>query len=532
MLRRWLMMRCIFWGVFILGIVAGAQAGEPVATGSSDADSATLPQPLPEREGGVDAPGRRPSAKRGYKLLTTKAFLPPDFDNETFDNIWQAWESSLREKAAKMSPAERRQVAFARYGLTGLPEVNANEALDRAVSLTPGDSPGAKTAGTLIATKPTSDLQPPTLPPAQYVVDSAGRWTMNCFACHQGRIAGRTIPGLPNSTFALATLTDEVRATKMRLDKPLSRMDLGSLYMPLGNTRGTTNAVMFGVVLMNFRDAELNVHTDRPIPPMVHHDLDAPPWWNYHTKKQLYYDGFVPKGHRALMQFLMVRENGPEKFRAWEGDYRDIEAWLDSLQAPKYPFTIDRPLAATGAKIFNSRCASCHGTYGANGEVLKYPGRVVPLAKVGTDSVRLTALTPLHRSSYAASWFNEFGKQPVDAEPAGYVAPPLSGIWASAPYLHNGSVPTLWHLMHATERPVVWRRLPEGREQEIEGYDQQKVGLTIEALKTVPATATSLRQRREYFDTQQHGKRAVGHTFPEQLSESEKRAVLEYLKTL
>ncbi|MCE9552115.1 MAG: cytochrome c, partial [Planctomycetes bacterium] len=155
-----------------------------------------------------------------------------------------------------------------------------------------------------------------------------------------------------------------------------------------------------------------------------------------------------------------------------------------------------------------------------------------PLDKVGTDSVRLTALTPAHRSSYAASWFNEFGRQPVDADPAGYVAPPLSGIWASAPYLHNGSVPTLWHLMHSSERPVVWRRTPEGREQEIEGYDREKVGLMIESLDQVPATASSLRQRREYFDTQQHGKRAAGHTFPEQLSESEKRAVLEYLKTL
>ena len=472
-----------------------------------------------------------PSTERGYRWLTTKAYLPPDFDNEVFDNIWQTWESSLREKAAKMTSAERRRVAFARYGLTGSPEKVVVGEIDRAVVSTPGDSgsvalpsPGAKTAGTLTASKP--------ILPAQYVVDSDGRWTMNCFACHQGRIAGRTIPGLPNSTFALATLTEEVRATKLRMDKPLSRMDLGSLYMPLGNTRGTTNAVMFGVVLMNFRDAQLNVHAERQPPPMVHHDLDAPPWWNYHTKKQLYYDGFVPKGHRALMQFFMVRENGPEKFREWENDYRDIEAWIDALRPPKYPFAIDRELAATGEPIFNNRCASCHGKYGADAAVIQYPGRVVPLDKVGTDSVRLTALTPAHRSSYAASWFNEFGRQPVDADPAGYMAPPLSGIWASAPYLHNGSVPTLWHLMHSAERPVVWRRVPEGREQEIEGYDREKVGLMIESFDKLPAAASSLRQRREYFDTQQHGKRAAGHTFPDQLSESEKRAVLEYLKTL
>ena len=510
--------------VLAAGLAAVLEAGEKSsAPGVGDAAAAsdqTLSRPLPVKEGSEVA--YQPSAERGYRWLTTKPYLPPDFDDAVFDNVWQVWEPAVRERAAKMSPAERRRMAFVRYGLTGAPERVRDVALTPGGSpATAGPSPGAKTAGWEASHNP-----------AQYVVDVQGRWTMNCFACHQGRIAGRTIPGLPNSTFALASLTDDVRATKLRMDVPTSRMDVGSLFMPLGNTRGTTNAVMFGVILMNFRDAELNLHVDRPLPSMVHHDLDAPPWWNYHTKRQLYYDGFVPKGHRALMQFIMVRENGPEKFREWENDYRDIEAWIDALRPPKYPFAIDRTLAAAGEPLFNSRCASCHGKYGADGAVTNYPGRMVPLEKVGTDPVRLTALTPEHRRSYAASWYNEFGRQPVDAEPTGYLAPPLSGIWASAPYLHNGSVPTLWHLLHADKRPVVWHRVPEGREQEIEGYDREKVGLAVESLDNVPATAVSLRQRREYFDTRQHSKSAGGHMFPEQLSESEKRAMLEYLKTL
>jgi len=486
--------RCLIFRFTLATICAAAaarptQAGEPsLSSAPTSASSTTKALPHSNRGAGVNAP----AAERGYRRLTTKAYLPADFDDEVFSNIWEVWEAAAREKAAKATPAQRRWMAFARYGLTALPSGS----------------------------------------PAQYVVDGQGQWTMNCFACHQGRIAGQTISGLPNSTFALATLTEEVRATKLRMEKPLSRMDIGSLYMPLGHTRGTTNAVMFGVVLMNFRDAELNVHTDRGPPPMVHHDLDAPPWWNYRTKKQLYYDGFVPKGHRALMQFLMVRENGPEKFREWEDDYRDIEAWIEALRPPKYPFAIDRELAAAGRPIFNQHCASCHGTYGDEGAVANYPGRVVSIAKVGTDPVRLRALTPVHRSSYAASWFNEFGRQPVATEPAGYVAPPLSGIWASAPYLHNGSVPTLWHLLHAEARPAVWRRLPEGREQEIEGYDQKKVGVAIDSFQELPEQARSLRQRREYFDTRQPGKSAAGHTFPETLAEDEKRAVLEYLKTL
>jgi hypothetical protein len=104
------------------------------------------------------------------------------------------------------------------------------------------------------------------------------------------------------------------------------------------------------------------------------------------------------------------------------------------------------------------------------------------------------------------------------------VAPPLDGVWASPPYFHNGSVPTLWHVLHPDSRPRVWRRTDEVT-------DFQKVGLTIETLDEVPPKLTA-EQRREYFDTQAFGKSAVGHDFPESLNEAERDAVLEYLKTL
>ena len=58
---------------------------------------------------------------RGYELLTTKAFMPPDFDQETFDNLWQSWEEPQRSKAEQATVDERRAMAFARYGLTSAP---------------------------------------------------------------------------------------------------------------------------------------------------------------------------------------------------------------------------------------------------------------------------------------------------------------------------------------------------------------------------------------------------------------------------
>lgn len=430
-------------------------------------------------------PRMESAAERGYRWLTTKPYLPPDFDQQVFDELWKVWEEPLRSQAEKATLEERRKMAFSRYGLT--------------------EAPGRKGGVAL-----------------QYVDDGKGGWVMNCFACHGGKVAGRVIPGAPNSLYALETLTDDVRATKLRLGKPLSHMDLGGAAMPLGTTIGTTNAVMFGIVLLTYRDADLNVHRDRLPPPLLHHDHDAPPWWNIKKKQTLYADGGVPKSHRALMQFLLIPKNGPEKFRQWESEYRDVLVWIESLEAPKYPFAVDRELAARGERLFVKHCSECHGAYGPGGS---YPERNVPIDEVGTDRARYDSIPASWRDNYSATWFGHYGEKAVKHDLPGYVAPPLDGIWASAPYLHNGSVPTLWHLFHADERPVVWTRSEDG-------YDAERVGLEITVFDDVPTEARSGAARRRYFDTRQFGKSAAGHRFPESLDENEKRAVIEYLKTL
>ena len=423
------------------------------------------------------------SHQKGYSWLTEKAYLPPDFDQETFENVWKVWPAPLRKMAEAADPDQRREMAFDRYGLTTRPD-DSNK-------------------------------------PLQYVVDRDGNWIMNCFACHGGQVLGKTYPGAPNNRFALETLTAEIRLTKLQMNKRLTRMDVGSMVMPLGKTNGTTNAVMFGVALMAYRDAELNVHRNRLPPKMVHHDMDAPPWWHFKRKSHIYIDGFAHKGVRGLMQFMMVEQNGPEKFREWESDFKDVFAFIQSIEAPKYPFPINQELAETGRKVFNKACADCHGTYGDDSE---FPNEMVPIDVIGTDPVRLSALTKKHRAGYHDSWFGYFGEQVTIDDPAGYVAPPLDGIWASAPYLHNGSVPTLWHLLHPKERPNVWKRVSDE-------LDKKRMGVEIQSLAEVPKGITKA-ERREIFDTSQFGKSQRGHDFPDELEESERAAVLEYLKTL
>jgi len=120
---------------------------------------------------------------------------------------------------------------------------------------------------------------------------------------------------------------------------------------------------------------------------------------------------------------------------------------------------------------------------------------------------------------------SRYGKDPVILDPKGYVAPPLNGIWASAPYFHNGTVPTLWHVQHPEKRPVVWKRTAEG-------YDRNRVGLEVSELDKLPKEVTLGSERRTYFNTRRRGKSAAGHRFPDVLNEAEKRAVLEYLKGL
>src|SRR5205085_5941507 len=53
------------------------------------------------------------SAQRGFRLLTTKPYLPPDFDEEVFNELWRAWEEPLHSQAENASPDERRAMAFA-----------------------------------------------------------------------------------------------------------------------------------------------------------------------------------------------------------------------------------------------------------------------------------------------------------------------------------------------------------------------------------------------------------------------------------
>jgi RoxA-like, cytochrome c-like len=422
--------------------------------------------------------------ERGLHNLQHKAYGPQLLNMKLLERLPKVWEPEWRARIDPNDSDSVRKVAFERYGFTE-------------------------------ATWENQDA------PMQFALTPQGGWAQTCMLCHGGRlpVTGRSMIGMPNTELDMQTLYEDARKlTGMKSPFPLL----------FGMSRGRTNAFIFSLELLRRRNEDLSRRSE----PLAFgdyqdFDLDAPPWWYLKKKTALYSDASV-KGDfaRPIMQFTMGEPSG-EKIRSWENDFKDILAYLKSIEPPKYPFTIDQKLAGEGKEVFEKTCATCHGTYGAPGSPEdKYPNKQIPLEVVGTDPLRLTKLPKEFRAYFKRTWFAGNGISGDDS-PKGYVAPPLDGVWASAPYFHNGSVPTIYGVLTQKARPNYFRRIGTPKE-----YDTQNVGLKVEELPGPAAKDLPGEARRRVIDTTLPGLGNQGHPFGFQLSEKEKRQVIEYLKTL
>jgi cytochrome c peroxidase len=146
---------------------------------------------------------------------------------------------------------------------------------------------------------------------------------------------------------------------------------------------------------------------------------------------------------------------------------------------------------------------------------------LIPAHIIQTDSLLFKAN---YQNPQFIEWFNKSwyakGNHRARLQPFnGYIAPPLDGIWITAPYLHNGSVPTLAALLSSKERPQYWER---NFDQPV--YDYEKVGWKYEVRNNGNS--------RKIYNTEKPGYSNGGHTFGDRLSRENRQAVLEYLKTL
>ncbi|OYW83751.1 MAG: hypothetical protein B7Z20_12120, partial [Sphingobium sp. 32-64-5] len=225
----------------------------------------------------------------------------------------------------------------------------------------------------------------------------------------------------------------------------------------------------------------------------------------------------------AITSFFTVPSMGvhPDDARSHLNEAEAIFAWLADYRPQEFPGKIDREAASRGLAIYAKRCAVCHGTLEWNDgrpRLMDFPDWV---GDVGTDTLRSEAFSPaladaVRKSSYARLISVRIGE--------GYAAPPLAGLWASAPYLHNGSVQSLAALINPRER--MSRFMVGGH-----ALDWNKMGLRVNADGSYPVGYKQF-STPQWVDTRQPGLGNRGHEFGSDLSSADRRALLEFLKLL
>jgi mono/diheme cytochrome c family protein len=434
-----------------------------------------------------DVLGREPESKAGAKegreaVRGRPPLNPPLWSRAAYDNAWKQW--GLKAKPANYDAAFRE-----RYGLHEAPYDN-----DR-------------------------------LPMGLHVARGGlvGKGLVNdCLLCHAGTVAGQTVIGLGNASLDLQGLFDDLSAAdNLKLNVPFR----------FSSARGTIDPVNPTVFLMSFRDADLNLQAPVKLDYSPTLASDPPAWWLLKKKKSRNWTGGVDaRSVRVDMVNLLSPLNSGKHVKKQEPVFAAIHAFILGVQAPKFPFRVDQKLAVRGRKVFENTCSRCHGTYGASGT---YPNKVVPLAKIGTDRLLAEALSEKTLSYVNKSWLGREkrpdGKLLQIADRRGYQAPPLDGVWATAPYFHNGSVPTVYHVLNSKARPKVFTRSYRTGKEE---YDPVKLGWRVKVLGHRPGGDLPGSERRKIYDTTQRGQANSGHTFGDALTEDERAAVIEYLKTL
>jgi hypothetical protein len=224
-----------------------------------------------------------------------------------------------------------------------------------------------------------------------------------------------------------------------------------------------------------------------------------------------------------------------------------MEEWLLTAKPPGFAATMNMPIretqAAEGRVVYQKYCAACHGASGSDFEG-KYVGLTTPIAAIGTDRFRFDNYTydlMLNQSTLyagnAEERFQNFRKS------NGYANMPLDGLWLRAPYLHNGSVPSLRDLLKPpAERPSMFYRGFTVYDPVDMGFvsrpdqipDDVKPGLfcfaTNEAgLAQCKANAPDNRGTCDAKTCKGNGN--LGHDYGTALSVAEKDALIEYLKT-
>jgi hypothetical protein len=360
--------------------------------------------------------------------------------------------------------------------------------------------------------------------------------TPGCLHCHAQQFNNELIIGLGNSysnfqknTTPYLKLTE--RAIKILYGKNSNEWKTAEMAFEAGRVlgpevqvlmQGPTPAQKIAEVMASHRDpVTLVFRADTsyfPIPSIVIPE-DVPALWITKKRKALTVNamrqGNILK-HIVTTSILTLKDTA--EARKIYNQSKDVWAYIKKLQPPTYPLAINQNLAGMGKQIFLRTCSQCHGTYDKDGY---YPNELIPGRIIGTDSLmwKYFIKYPEYAEWFNKSWF-AVSESPSSTKPLpGYVAPPLDGIWITAPYLHNGSVPTIENVLNSKTRPGYWKRNFNKEE-----YDYEKLGWRYETLSKPGGKKT--------YNTDIPGYGNYGHRFGDHLTDAERKAVIEYLKTL
>ena len=375
----------------------------------------------------------------------------------------------------------------------------------------------------------------------------------NCSLCHTAMIDGRPVAGLGNRNLRLNAMNLAIMRIAARPDFnaatmiPAAEACAAERKVPWGMRAAYVTEVAIKVLKelaarssadawAGFNGVDAGPGRNTPIefakatslvpiePPFSL--VKLPAVWTHGIRESFGYDGSL-KGDMAyvLAAVEFNKKMSTAHIFQREARWQSVYEYLKVLQPPKYPKKIDAELAKKGRELFRENCSHCHGSYGPDHPV-KYQEKIVELSEIGTDPDRLRSISdPL----LEARRKSPFAKKVQLVRNDGYVAPPLTGIWCRAPYLHNGSVPTLSDMLRPVEeRPVSFFNGGDT------GYDFDRVGLPYEEEKRPDGERAGRRGSESQFpfSTKDPGNSNSGHEFGVDLSAEERRALLEYLKQL
>ena len=537
-------------------------------------------------------------------------------NSEGYNRMWRTWSGGLTER-----PENFDELVAQRWGMPLSAERNPYPL--------EGEDPNATNGGS------------GQLPMAMSQVRTAdGGWSgklgITCHMCHSGKIGEDDELGTPGTLYGTLGMAD---IGAFGRDLFPAGLYVGPGVAMLARVRGTgniTNLQGFGLLTLGDDPENLPAWL-RMSDSASTATEDSPVWWNYGHRPLKFYDGGLPADAQriTIAALIPVGDSEPSAFdianaKVWiEAHDQDTAAWLNSVKAPVYPAKIDTALAEQGAVLFHSKnlwaaeanagiqkpkggngsCASCHGAYSPryvnDPAYLEDPalegiaGYIVPRDLIGTDPARVDG-NDQEVAEYAENdWFTypeqrgtdqDCGDQNLDRirgdRENGYMAPPLYGVWASAPYFHNGSVPNVMSVLKTSERPKMWRRVSTPNDTGLNvvmgfdtrfgrAYDQQALGWkyddiacgsdftvplldcdplndegtplvesvlevlysnmglswNIPTVLMLPLTDQQI-ERRKIYSTTLYSQGNEGHAFTDVLNDAERRAIIEYLKTL